>query len=186
MRQMQIRHARRIGAVAAIAAIGATGIVSAGATAGKADHGKTAKIKMVVKGEDLFFKGPKKVEAGTKLDVINKTDPQKIGPHTFTLVEKENLPKTKKQVKDCEKFKSEFCLGIVEDHKVDLKTGKIGKPSIDVGEKGWDKSYGKRGDSWVAEAEGDSQTRKVSAKAGTTLYYFCVVHPFMQGKLKVK
>jgi hypothetical protein len=174
-----------VGAIAAALAVGATGVVSVGGAAGKAADGKTAKIKMIADGKDLLFKGPRKVEAGSELEVINKTDPDQAGPHTFTLVDPESLPETKKQIKDCERLKSEFCMNIAEKHKVNLETFEIGKPSLDYGKKGWDKSFGKRGDSWFAGGEGDTQARAVSAKPGTTLYYFCAVHPFMQGKIKV-
>jgi hypothetical protein len=174
-----------VGALAAVVAVGATGVVSVGGAAGKAADGNAAKIKMITKGKDLLFKGPRKIEAGAELDVINKTDPEQVGPHTFTLVKPEDLPETKKQMKDCEKLKSEFCMNIAEKHKVNLETFEIGKPSVEAGKKGWDKSFGNRGDSWFAEAKGESEARKVSAKPGTTLYYFCAVHPFMQGKIKV-
>ena len=70
-------------------------------------------------------------------------------------------------------------------HKVNFKTGAVGKPIVDPGKTGWDKSYGKKGDSSVLEAKGASDTRRVSAKAGTKLYYICLVHPFMHGSFKV-
>ena len=59
--------------------------------------------------------------------------------------------------------------------------------AVDNGKKGWDTPFTEKqnGDSWVAQAKGDTQSRKVTAKSGTTLYYFCLVHPFMQGKIKV-
>jgi hypothetical protein len=184
---MQTRHVRRIGALAAVVAVGATGVVSVGGAAGKAADGHKAekKIKMELQGQNLFFKGPKKIEHGAKLDIINKTNPNQVGPHTFTLVNPKKLPKTRKQVTKCERLKTKFCMNIVQKHKANPQTGQIKKPSLDYGKKGWDKSFGKKGDSWVAQAKGESEARKVSAKPGTTLYYFCVVHPFMQGKIKV-
>lgn len=179
---------RRAGALAAAgvcaAAIGATAVGASASSADRQDD--VATITMELKGKKTFFAGVKSVESGDDLAIVNNTDPEAIGPHTFTLLEKSELPKTKDEIKECYKLKSEFCAGIVEDHEVNLKTGEIGKPSVDVGKKGWDTSYGKKGDSWVAEAEGDEEERVVSAKPGTKLYYFCLVHPDMQGKLKVK
>ena len=61
----------------------------------------------------------------------------------------------------------------------------VNRPKIEVGSKGWDQSFGKIGDSWYTEIQGAHNTRKVSANDGKTLYYFCLVHPFMQGKIKV-
>jgi plastocyanin len=64
---------------------------------------------------------------------------------------------------------------------------KIHKPKVDVGKTGWDKSFGKTGDSWFTgeKRKGTKNTRKVSAAVGTTLYFMCAVHPGMQGKIKV-
>jgi hypothetical protein len=57
---------------------------------------------------------------------------------------------------------------------------------VDVAAKGWDASFGKEGDTWYTETEGEDTARKVSAEPGSKLYYLCVVHPFMQGKINVK
>ncbi len=179
---------RRAGAlVAAAACVGAIGATAVGASASGDKQGDdVATITMELKGKKSSSPVPTSIDSGAELDIVNNTNPRDIGPHTFTLVEKSELPKTKDEMKACAKFKDEFCTGIVEDHNVDLKTGDVGKPSLDAGKKGWDTSYGKKGDSWVALEEGDSQDRVVSAKAGTKLFYLCLVHPEMQGKLKVK
>jgi plastocyanin len=189
---MRTAHLRRAGALTAVTAVGVIGFATVGGASAKpvnkADDETAATITMAVDGKNLVFQGPRSVDSGSQLKIVNATDPSKVGPHTFTLVDKSDLPKDKQSIKDCEKLKSDFCAGIVKDHKVNLKTGKIGRPSLDTGKKGWDTPYteDEKGDSWVAQAEGDTQKREVSAKPGTTLYYFCLVHPFMQGKIKVK
>lgn len=160
---------------------------AAGASASNADkQDDVATITMELEGKNVFFDGPSSIDSGQELAIVNNTNPRQIGPHTFTLVEKSELPKSKQEIKDCEKFKAEFCLRILEAHKVNLKKETIGKPSVDVGKTGWDRSFGKKGDSWVAQTEGEEEDRVVSAKPGTKLFYFCLVHPVMQGKLKVK
>ena len=187
---MRVAHLRRAGALTAVMAVGVIGFATVGGASAKpihkADDGTAATITMAADGKNLLFQGPRTVDAGSQLTIVNATDPSKVGPHTFTLVDKSELPKDNQAIKDCAKLKTPLCAQIIKDHKVDLKTGKVGRPSLDVGKKGWDKSYGDEGDSWVAETEGDTQKREVSAKSGTTLYYFCLVHPFMQGKIKVK
>lgn len=181
---------RAAAAALAVAIVGAGGLVamSASASPAKSSPG-TAKIKMKVEGKgknaDMFFKGPKKVEKGAKLKVINKTSPSKVGPHTFTLVKQNRLPGTQKEVKDCEKLKLAVCVNVFKAHEVDPNTFEVNKPKVEVGRKGWDKSFGRTGDSWVSESAGSHNTRRVSANDGKTLYYFCLVHPFMQGKIKV-
>jgi hypothetical protein len=185
---MQQTGLRRLGALGAAAiCAGAIGATAVGASASDADRQDgVATITMELEGKRAFFAGAKSVESGSDLAIVNNTDPREIGPHTFTLVEKSELPKGEQEMKDCFKFKSEFCLKIVKHHKVNLKTGEIGKPDIDVGKKGWDASYGKKGDSWATAEEGEETDRVVSAKPGSKLFYFCLVHPDMQGKVKVK
>ena len=184
MRNMQLR---RIGAFAAVTALGATGVATIGASASAKQAGDegTAEIKIVSTGKDLLFEGPRTIASGSKLKILNTTDPREHGPHSFTLFEKGLVPKDKQEIKDCFKFKSEVCLDVAKAHKVDFKKEKVGKPSVDVGKRGWDTAFGKKGDSWVALAEGDATKRRVTAKSGTTLFYVCVIHPFMQGKIKV-
>ena len=107
---MEMKKLRRAaGVTAAVVAVGAGGVAAIGASAsdaGKAGGGHVAKIKMEVKGKgknaDLFFQGPNKVKKGSKLKIINKTLPSKVGPHTFTLIKQNRLPKSKKAIKDCE------------------------------------------------------------------------------------
>ncbi len=138
-------------------------------------------ILMKNKGKDvIFFTGPKTISRGAKLTVRNDSNPKVVGRHTFSLVKKDRLPKTRKQ-----RLKCPICGTIALAHEFRAKTNKIDEPTVDVGRKGWDTSFGKTGDSWFVSKRGKSQTRKVTAPVGTTLRYFCGVHPSMQGKIKV-
>ena len=166
---MEMKKLRRAaGVTAAVVAVGAGGIAAIGASAsdaGKAGGGHVAKIKMEVKGKgkhaDLFFQGPNKVEKGSKLKIINKTLPSKVGPHTFTLVKQNRLPKSKKAIKDCENLKLAVCVNAFKAHEVDPNTFEVNKPKVEVGKKGWDKSFGKTGDSVFLGTQGAHNTRKV-------------------------
>ncbi len=185
---MSIGTARKVApaivvAITAIAVLVAGG-VSAAAPVSHAGKAGDAKIRMFVKGKNLGFKGTRKVSAGAELSIVNRTDPQLVGPHTFTLIRKRKLPSTGKQMKRCEQGKG-VCAAIARAHRYDPQTNIVHRPDVDVGKAGWDRSFGKRGDSWYTETDGERTSRVVSAKPGTTLYYFCVVHPFMQGKIKV-
>lgn len=184
---MRVTHLRRIGALAAVSAVGIGAVTSVGASAAgkQTDEPTAATITMVSNGKNLEFQGPRTVSAGAKLQIVNATDPSKVGPHTFTLVDKDLVPKSKQDIKDCFKLKLEVCTDVLNAHKVNIKTEKIGKPVVDVGAKGWDTSFGKKGDTWFSLEEGETHDRQVTAKPGDTLYYFCAIHPFMQGKIKV-
>ncbi len=178
----------------AAAAIAVTGLASAGAiggpataAAGDAAPGPAgATIDMVQRGHgfsSLGFSGPRKINSGATLTIVNATDPAKVGPHTLTLVKRGKLPRTKKQMKRCEQTKG-VCKAIARAHAF-VPPDTINRPDVDVGRPGWDRSFGRRGDSWFTAAKGEQTSRVVAAKPGTTLYYFCVVHPFMTGKIKV-
>jgi plastocyanin len=108
---------------------------------------------------------------------INGMTSSKEGPHTFTLVKKSQLPKTKKQVENCSICNTDF-----KKHKVNEKTGKVGVPVLDTGAKGFDSP----GDSIVIQPGKSTTQIRVTAKPGKTLYYLCIVHPWMQGKVTVK
>jgi hypothetical protein len=177
---------KRRAALAIVTGATAAGlVVGSGPASAQYDVGTGPKtIKIVMKGKNPVFKAPRRISAGQKLTIVNKTKAQKIGPHTFTLVKKALLPRTPKQIKKCANGKTKLCKNVSKAHKF-TPPETIRKPNVDVGKTGWDKSFGKRGDTWFTPDRGTRERRKVSARAGKTLYFFCAVHPFMQGKIKV-
>ena len=176
-----------MGAIGAIVALAATGLASAGAQADEsaADRAGDATITMEVKGKKLFFEGPRTVDRGGELLVVNNTDAREIGPHTFSLIEKDQFPELSKEaIKEC--YKEGVCARIFKAHKVDFEKETVGREVSREGKEGWDSSFGKRGDSWFSLEQDESFSQKVTARAGSPLHYFCVIHPEMQGKIKVK
>ena len=183
---MKITKARITGGFALVAVAGAGAISAAPTAAQQYDGGpKPITIRAVQKGKSLVYTGPNKVERGAKLTVVNETNPKKVGPHTFSLVKRSLLPDTAKEQRDCGRKLEGVCGRIVKAHKVNLQTGAVNRPSVDVRKTGWDKQFGKKGDSFVTEQEDEKQTRKVKAKVGTRLTFFCAVHPEMQKKVRV-
>jgi plastocyanin len=177
--------------LAATAALAAVTIVGVSGSATAADSGTKAHatvIKMKQDGKDLFFEGPATVAAGSVLKIKNVTDPRKVGPHTFSLVREKDIPTDPKDIKDCGKKLVAICGAIIEWHDVNLETGEIGINPVEVGKPGWDVegSLKHEGDSWASEKEGQTFKQKVTAKSGTTLHYFCAVHPFMAGEITVE
>jgi hypothetical protein len=146
-------------------------------------------IKMVLKGKKLAFEAPETIEEGAKLEIYNETNPKQVGPHTFSLVTKSSLPKTKQAEKNCFTPKH-ICFSIAEWQHFNPKTEKIGLNPATAGPAGWSTSgdtSGKKGDSWFTgeTKTGTHITQAVTAKAGTTLYFMCAIHPWMQGSIKV-
>jgi plastocyanin len=103
-------------------------------------------------------------------------------PHTLTIVAKAQLPKTVQQVENCG-----VCQRYASPH---LKNPRAepgpGNPvihwTLNKGQPGLDVV----GDSLVIQPGAHKTiSAVVSAPAGTTLYFVCAVHPWMQGKIVV-
>ena len=142
-------------------------------------------IEIKVEGKRMDFFGPGTVHEGEELKVVSTTMPSMVGPHTFSLVTKGSLPKTAKQRKTCF-TPGKICMGIA--HWYGLKGEENPKePLLAAGKEGWDTmgTVKKKGDSYFFGKKGASVEQVVTAKAGTTLYFLCAVHPWMQGSVKV-
>ena len=164
----------------------AFGLAGTGAaTADENAKAKKTRIHMeVVKGEDVFV-GPPTIEQGSKLEVVNDSNPRKRGPHTFSIIKRKFLPQTKKEGRSC--FMKGICGAIAVAHEFDPETGQVNRPDIEVGKTGWDRAFtlDRVGDSWYTDEKGAKTSRKVAAEPGTKLTYFCAIHPFMAGKIEV-
>ncbi|CAN5408391.1 hypothetical protein BH10ACT11_BH10ACT11_09060 [soil metagenome] len=159
---------------------------SGSASAHHAKKSGNAEIDMKFDGQHApKFTGDATVKAGAKLKIVNKSDPMQIGPHSFSVVNQESVPATKSDMRHCAHGHRPVCNAILAEHHPTKRGVKY--PIVDAGKKGWDTSTTPKhkGDSWVVFGQGESNTRKVTAEAGTTLYYFCIVHPEMHGKIKV-
>lgn len=174
-------------ATTALLALAISGSVS---TAAVTPTGNTAVISMELTKGKLKFVGPEAVVAGDQLEIVSKTNPKQVGPHTFSLVTKGSLPKTRKAMQSCFSPKK-ICLAIAKWHGFNPKTEKITKNLVKAGPAGWStmgNATGKTGDSWFSgeSKKGTHVSQEVTAEPGTTLYYICAVHPEMQGSVKVE
>lgn len=156
---------------------------------GESERGSTATITIEQDGNDLFFSGPDQINKGENLRIVNTTNSQQVGPHTFSLAKQSLIPSNADEAKSCGRLeKKSVCDNIAKAHKVNLQTGEVGRKFVDSGKEGWNllfRKQGKKGDSWYTEEEGDEKTEVVSAREGKTLSYFCVIHPEMQGEITV-
>ncbi len=188
---MHSKLSRRAGrrALALAVSTAALTLVLGGSLAGAVATGKTDVISMELTKGKLKFVGPESVTAGDQLEIVNDTDPKQVGPHTFSLVTKGSLPKTPAQRKSCFTPKH-ICLAVAKWHGFNPKTERINVNPAKAGPDGWSTSgnaTGKKGDSWFSgEKKGGRFSQEVTAEPGTTLYYICAVHPWMQGKVKVE
>ena len=170
-------------------ALGSSGIAGAAEATAVTPTGNTDVITMSLEKGKLKFVAPETVTVGDQLQVLNKTNPKQVGPHTFSLVTKGSVPKTKKAQNTCFTPKK-ICFAIAKWHGFNPKTERITTPLVKAGPAGWSTegdATGKKGDSWFTgeKKAGTSVTQEVTAEAGTTLYFICAVHPFMHGQVKV-
>jgi plastocyanin len=160
----------------AVAAIVALGMPATAVAAKKPEirivGGVSAKPNQYVKDTQRFKADVVTVRSGRSIRFVNKA--RTPDPHTISIVDK--LPRTLQQMFECQ-----ACGEFFAAHEVPEDGGPPGKPLVDVGGEGFDQA----GDSIVVGPK-DKGTIKVTAARGTTLKYLCAVHPWMQGKIKVK
>lgn len=131
-----------------------------------------------------FDPGKITVERGKKVTWKDVTEPDPFEgpePHTITIVDKKELPRTVPEVFGCfveDPSKPPGVCNLAAGHFADEKNPTL---VLNQGREGLDT----RGDSLFLRP-GQSITAKVTASKGTTLYYLCAIHPWMQGKIKVE
>jgi hypothetical protein len=150
------------------------------------ETGHTATIRVLEGGGRLRFAGPATVAVGDQLEIVNRTNPQRLGPITFSLVRPGYLPKTKPAQARCF-TPGRICWAIAEWQGVHGE----GVPTInpvEAGAPGWDTAGTTTapGDSWYSGTErGASFSQEVTAKAGTRLWFMDAIHPALRGTIRV-
>ena len=170
-----------------------------GVAVGKSGHAAAAPSKVTIKQKggvkmvpnryvkDLlrFDKDTYTVKSGGTLHLVDSIIDE--GPHTMTVVAKKDLPKNAAQTNPCKVCdKVSAAMGVDPNNQeappkfffLENGTGSSAPPSVD-----------RPGDSALigpGEKPGESVDVKVTAKKGTTLYFMCIIHPQMQGKIQVK
>ena len=174
----------------AVAATAALGMFSAGAvgTASAASHKLQIRGKFVfragkgVSDNQRFVQRKLKVHSGDTVNVVNKSKTE--DPHTLTFVEKAFLPT------GFESAAGELALGAhAPNGDAPPFFAKIddGAPAADQTAPLAVNTLGTA--TTVGDSEflaGPSTSFVVTAAAGSKLYYFCIIHPWMQGKILVR
>jgi plastocyanin len=179
-------------ALAATAAIGAAagGVAASAGAAGKKNEisivgGTKIKPGEFLKVDVRFAPRNIPVRSGSTVKLVNKgTDPE---PHTISFLEKRYLPK---------QFESAVDAKLREAHQVDPNNEEAppgvlvvdnGAPVPPGGTLNVDTGFTptKAGDSAFIAPDQKTFSFKVTAKKGSKLYYYCAVHPWMQGKITV-
>jgi plastocyanin len=116
-----------------------------------------------------FSPGDISVKHGSRVTWADKDETEE--PHTVTIVKRSELPRTVEQVFNCA-----VCAQTLKKHE-----GPPRKTVINVGARGLDRP----GDSYLMPDKATINPR-ISAQKGTTLYYLCAIHPWMQGAIQVR
>jgi hypothetical protein len=170
--------------VVAVAAVAVGSAVAASSGAPKVDKIKVVSSLKVKPGfylQDGLRYTPFKssVKAGGTISVTGGKGAFDEGPHSFSLVKKSQLPKTGAQVNNCK-----VCGQLAAEHGIDPTSDNPTPTTVLVD--GGD-GFNKPGDSAIFDGQQIKSLKlKVSAKKGTTLYYVCGFHPWMQGSVTVK
>ena len=181
-------HPRLVATVAACGLVVAGGASALAATSApkhttiNAVTSAKVKINRYVQDGTRWQKDVYDVSSGGTITIVNLAASD--GPHTFSVVSKVDLPRTVSQINNCK-----ICLTLAKEHGanpgsnappkfayVENGTGTNTPPNVD-----------RPGDSaFIPPKQKAKVTLKVTAKPGTTLYFMCAVHPWMQAKLIVQ
>jgi len=178
-------------AASAAAALGLTLSTSAPADSERQGPGSpppAAEIRMVLGDTGPDFRGDDFVVTGQELRITNRTNPQVIGPHFFTLVNPDDIPRGVEENRKCEQNKI-ICGQLVDAHNIRTNPGfDVRRQLAKAGAPGWDTVFTKdsKGDSWFTQEKNETVVQTVSATgSSTTLKYFCIIHRGMNGKITV-
>jgi hypothetical protein len=123
-----------------------------------------------------------RVRSGGTLHVVNTAAGE--GPHTFTVVRKKDLPRKASEIFNCD-----ICNQLAGAHGADPSSD--APPQFQFLENGVGQNTApnvdRAGDSGVTGPgqKGESIDLPVTAAKGKTLYFLCLIHPWMQAKVRV-
>ena len=155
---------RRVGVMAGamVAAVSAAVVVFGGGAGATSTTVKIVGADKFVPNSQVastfhYVPGTISVHSGSTAQWQNTTS----DPHTVTIVKPGQLPSNINAVFNCKVCASQ------------APSASVGGPGLDA-----------PGDSLFIKPHG-SVSAPVTAKAGTTLHYMCLIHPWMQGVIKV-
>ncbi len=125
------------------------------------------------------------VKSGGTISIVNLAASD--GPHTFSVVTKSQRPGTTKQIAACDQGGG-ICAKIAKEFGANPASNKPPKFLFVKNGKGTNTrpNISGPGDmAFIPPQQKAKVTLKVTAKPGTTLYFICAVHPWMQAKLVV-
>lgn len=128
-----------------------------------------------------FSPGTISVPSGGTIRFLDE-DEDRESPHTVTIVRRSELPQNIRELFAI--FEGDQCPSCNRAGEAHFPDGEEGRPQqvVNVGRAGLNRP----GDSRLFSLQGNgSWAAAVTAPPGTTLSYICVIHPWMQGEIRV-
>jgi plastocyanin len=173
--------------------VGAAAALIVAVMAGPASAATAPAATVEVRGGDILQPGqfiknnfrfvPRNITVNSG-DVVRWVDRDRDAddPHTVTIARKSDLPQTIAQLEACYE-PGALCAETIEAHDPGSDFAPPFNFRVNRGGPGLDT----RGDSLLFAGPFDQAIRgRVTAPAGRTLYYLCVIHPWMQGSITVQ
>ena len=176
MKTGSLRRGATAGAL--VLAVSAVGVGSAAAAVVRTAGAPEVRRNEFIRDTVRFLPGSITVRSG---ELVTWRDRDRSPePHTVTVVNRREQPRTAPQVFRC--FGGRGPCALANAHLADPNNPEsdIARTRVDVGPAG----LNTRGDSLFL-APGRSISGRVTAAVGRTLYYFCAIHPWMQGSIRV-
>lgn len=155
----------------------------------KAMAGEKVAINRYFQDDMHFAPGTVRVKSGCTLTFEYGT-PGQTEPHTLTIVPASKLPRTTRQIDNCQVCS--LALAHLKNPKSPQTAGTpanpVVHPILQAGKPSTQKTLdGQAGDSIAIEPVPghESITVTVTAPAGTIMHFLCAVHPWMQGTIIV-
>jgi plastocyanin len=169
---LEVETMRKLAILLGTAALVAVTSVSAGASSGTVAvrGGEQFEPNALIQSTFRFSPGSISATSGQTVTWVDE-DRAADEPHTITVVNKADLPTDIEEVFECD-----VCADALFRH---FGAG-VPVPVLNAGGSGFDAP----GDSLLM-LPGESVSAVISAPAGTTLYYLCALHPWMQGSIAV-
>lgn len=178
-----------VGVAGLCLAVGMSGVAAAANTAPSSVTVKESQAFKVVPNryiqDDLRFnKDVYKVKSGGTVNFVFTVTNE--GPHTLTVVNRKDLPKTAKAIQNCA-----ICSKLGQAHGADPNGDtppKFQYLENGVGENDAPPVLDRPGDSgiFMTRNKGEKISFKVGAKKGSQLYFMCLIHAWMQAKIQVQ
>jgi plastocyanin len=148
------------------------------------DSGVSFSPNQYIQDNMSFDPGTITVKSGQTLTF--EYEKKTMEPHTLTIVKQSDLPTKGAQIENCKPCQKYSTPHLKNPRAEPGPNNPIVHWKLNKGKPGLDTVGDSLAIDSTAKPAHTKNSIKVTAKPGTTLYFLCAVHPWMQGKIEVK